>query len=50
MECIHSGGFMERMVNLMTVLAPYINSCHESSRFCNLAMNNKRIYYHKMIM
>ena len=49
MVYIDSGGFMGRKVNPKTVLAPYVNSCYESYRFCNLAMNNKTTYYHKMI-
>ena len=37
----------------MAVIAPYIISCYESSRFCDLVlitMNNKMIYCHKIVL
>ena len=51
---VRKKGFPVRQVmKPMTVLAPYIASCYESSRFCDLTlvtMNNMRIHCHKMVL
>ena len=53
MVSILSGRISGARVKPMAVIAPYIISCYESSRFCDLVlitMNNKMIYCHKMVL
>lgn len=53
MVSLLSGRLPGGKVKPMAVIAPYIISCYESSRFCDLVlitMNNKMIFCHKMVL
>ena len=53
MVSLLSGHLPGGKVKPMSVIAPYITSCYESSRFCDLVlitMNNKWIYCHKIVL